>query len=191
MIDTMTNTKQDDGMSKTAAATVWIGLVAAASVLGSLAFACAAPLAAIAALAGLKMRTCEGLALVGAAWLANQLVGYLILGYPQSWDSFGWGAAIGVASLLAFAAAALVARLRAPAIAAVAAGFLAAFAAYEAALFAATAVLPSSEAAFSGAAVLRILEVNAVALVLLLLAHRAAAALGLRRPLPLAAPAAA
>ena len=39
---------------------VWIALVAALTVGGSLAFACAAPFAAIAALASLTMRRVEG-----------------------------------------------------------------------------------------------------------------------------------
>src|SRR5262249_47157523 len=73
----------------------WIALIAALTVGGSLAFACAAPLAAIAALASLTMRQVEGIALVVMAWLANQLVGFAIPGYPLDLSTFGWGRALG------------------------------------------------------------------------------------------------
>ncbi len=178
MMDTSIDSKATNEQQFTAAS-LWIGLVTIGSVLGSLAFACVAPLAAMATIAGVKMRTREGLALVGAAWLANQLVGYLVLDYPRTWDSFAWGAAIGVGGLAAFVAATLTRHVRLPELVAIVAALPAALAAYEATLFAATAVLPSSDAAFSGEAILRILQVNAVSLVALLAAYRAAVILGL------------
>lgn len=188
MMHTSIETNRAVGSNNTPAAALWIGLVTIGSVLGSLAFACAAPLAAMAAVAGLKMRTGEGLALVVAAWLANQLVGYLVLDYPQTWDSFAWGAAIGIASVLAFAAATSIARVRLPEPVAIVAAFVAAFAVYEAALYGATAALPSSAEAFSATVILRILQVNAVALVALLLVHRAAVVLRLLKPKPVELP---
>jgi hypothetical protein len=187
MLDTSIDSRAADAQHF-AAASLWIGLITIGSVLGSLAFACAAPLAAMATIAGLKMRMGEGLALVGAAWLANQLVGFLVLDYPQTGDSFAWGAAIGVAGLAAFAAAAATTRMRLQEIAAVVAAFAAAFAAYEATLFAATAVLTSSDAAFSGEVVLRLLQVNAVALVALVAAYWIAVTLRLLRPQPSSTP---
>lgn len=187
MMDTSIEAKSGDG-HRFAAVSLWIGLVTVGSVLGSLAFACAAPLAAMATIAGLKMRAGEGLALVGTAWLANQLVGYLVLDYPQTWDSFAWGAAIGVASVVAFAAAVLTTKVRLQEVLAMVIAFAAAFVAYEATLYAATAVLPYSAAAYSAAVILRILEVNAVALVALMMAYRAVVMLRLLKPLPLATP---
>ena len=68
---------------------LWIALVAACIVIGSFAFACAAPMIAVATFAATKMRIGEAFTVVLVAWLANQLVGYLVLGYPQTWDSFG------------------------------------------------------------------------------------------------------
>jgi hypothetical protein len=61
-----------DGKAETATPmlALWIALVAALAVGASLAFACATPLAAIAALASLTMRRVEGVALVVTAWLA-------------------------------------------------------------------------------------------------------------------------
>src|SRR5260221_9607261 len=81
---------------------IWTGLIAGLSIIGSLVFACAAPFAAIGALAASSMSREQGLMLVIAAWLSNQIVGFGILGYPQNTESFAWGAAIGLAAILAF-----------------------------------------------------------------------------------------
>lgn len=80
---------------------VWIAIITMASVACSLSFACATPFAAFAAAAALSLPRKQALFLVGSAWLANQLVGYGLLGYPQNANSFMWGAVIGGAALLA------------------------------------------------------------------------------------------
>jgi hypothetical protein len=170
------------GKESAAASALWVGLVAGLSVAGSLAFACAAPLAAIAALAGAKMRAGEGVALVVAAWLANQMVGYAVLDYPQTLDSFAWGAAIGIASVIGFAAAREVVRPGMPELVTLAVALGAAFIAYEGTLFATTAVLSSSEEAFSLAVIGRIFAINAIAFTGLILLHRGAIALHVLRP---------
>lgn len=159
--------------------TLWVGVVAAASVLFSLALACATPFAAIATIAGTRMPAGRAFALTGVAWIVNQLVGYLVLGYPTSWDSFAWGAAIGIAALAAVVAVLAVRRGVASGIVVVALGLLLAFVSYELALFAATAVLPSGDEAFSPAVVVRILWTNVLALAGLLVMHRLAVAAGL------------
>jgi hypothetical protein len=46
------------------------------------------------------MRKREAFALTGANWFANQIIGYGCLHYPRTWDSFAWGAAIGIAPFL-------------------------------------------------------------------------------------------
>jgi hypothetical protein len=166
-----------------------ITLLTLGSVFGNLAFACAAPLAAIATVAATKMRAGEGLVLVCAAWLANKLVGYLILDYPQTWESFAWGGAIGIAAALGFVGATVVAKTKMPELTTVAVAFAAAFAVFEASLFAATVLLPSSGEAFSLVIIARIFQINAIALIGLLAVHRAAMALKLLRPAPLADPA--
>lgn len=84
-----------------AGSVVWITLVSVSSILFSLALACATPFAAIAAIAGIWMTARNAFVLTFAAWLANQIVGYLLLGYPTTWDSFAWGFAIGLAAMLA------------------------------------------------------------------------------------------
>ena len=97
--------------SDKAGTSLWIALIAALTVVGSYALACVAPLAAVAALAALTLRRTEGLILVVTAWIFNQIVGFLLLSYPHTPDTYAWGAAIGVASVLGyFAATAVVAR---------------------------------------------------------------------------------
>ena len=160
---------------------VWILILVLASVAFSRAFACATPFAALGALAGTRMRVGAGLALTVAAWGANQFIGFFILSYPRTWDSFGWGAAIGVAALLATLAARWgSAPLQNP-LASSLAAFAAAFAVYEGVLFAATALLPSSAAAFSLPVVARILLINFGAFVGLLVVQRLAVLFGLQR----------
>jgi hypothetical protein len=165
--------------------TAWVAIVTGSMIAFSFWFACATPLAAVAALAGSRMSRKHGATLIIAAWLANQLIGYLLLGYPRTWDSYAWGATIGVASLLAGIAAAGATRTVRQWWLSPCAAFIAAFSAYEVALFAATAVLPSCEGAFSPSVIARILAVNAGAMVGLMAIHRLAAFVGLE---PHAAP---
>jgi hypothetical protein len=151
----------------------WIALLTGASVLFSFALACATPFPALATLAALHMRKRDAVALTAAAWLANQIIGYSFLHYPQTLDSFAWGGVIGVSALAAAVAAMAsetLARRAGWAIAMLSA-FFSAFIAYEGILYAATAVLPSEPSAFSMAIILRILEINALAFVGFLVLH--------------------
>lgn len=168
--------------SASARASVWIAVVAASSVIFSLALACATPFAALATIAGTRTARGPALATIAVAWLANQAVGYLVLGYPRTWDSFAWGAAIGAAAILATVAV-LAIRYRGGSLpTATAVGFATAFLVYEGALFASTAVLPSGPGAFAPQVVLQILWTNVLALAGLLLLHRLATAIGLPPP---------
>ena len=144
----------------------------------SLAFACAVPLAALSTVAGLNISRRGAIILVLAAWFANQVVGYVVLGYPQTWDSFGWGTAIGIAAMLSALAAVEFGR-RVEASAKIAIAFVVAFVIYEIVLFAATAALPSGVEAFSSFVIVRIFWINVLALVGLLLLHRLVLYLGL------------
>lgn len=146
---------------------VWprLAVLAGVSVVSSLTLACAMPFVALAALAGLTGTRREAVTITAAAWIANQLVGYGLLDYPRTWDSFGWGAALGIAAV----AATLTARTVAASLAAQPrwlgwlAAFAAAFVLFEGPLVAATMVLPSGEEAFSLATVLYVLRINLVA----------------------------
>jgi hypothetical protein len=160
---------------------LWILLLASASVFVTLGMACATPFAALATLATLRMRRRDGLALIGIAWLADQAVGYGLLGYPRTANSVAWGVILGVGAFAALLAARAVAdRLRARrAIMTGAAAFVAAFVAYQAVLAAATAVLASGSEEFSLPIVGWVLRVNLLSLAGLLILHRLAAWIGL------------
>lgn len=158
---------------------IWIAVVAASSALFSLALACATPFAAIATIAGARMPARLALALTIVAWLVNQSVGYLLLDYPRTWHSFAWGAAIGLAALLAVGAVLLIQHRIASSLVALAGAFALAFLVYEAVLFSATALLPSGDEAFSFAVIAQIFWTNLLALAGLLVLHRVAVAVGL------------
>ncbi|MEJ0025671.1 MAG: hypothetical protein WDN01_06550 [Rhizomicrobium sp.] len=165
---------------------VWIALLMGAIIVSSVAFACATPLAAVGALAALFMRRTDALALTLVNWLANQFIGYVFLHYPQTPDSFGWGAAMGIGALLATGAGlALRSRIaRLGEIAGAIATFAACFVTFELALYAATAVLPAG-GGFTPAVILYVLEVNGIAFAGLLAVQSIGMATGLAlRPAP-------
>lgn len=152
--------------------TLWAGLIATLAVVGSLAFACATPFAAFAALAASRMERSQGLMVVTLAWLSNQIIGFALLGYPTTASSFSWAIAIGIAALLAFMSAGLTMASTARHSYRLAMAFASSFVVYELALFVAGTVLSSSDDAFSIATVTRVFEINLVSFVGLLLLHR-------------------
>src|SRR5258706_4908659 len=160
---------------------LWILLLPAASVFVTLGMACATPFAALATLAALHMSRRDGLALIGIAWLADQAVGYGLLGYPRTANSVAWGVILGVSAFAALLAArALADRLRGRGgLMTGAAAFVGGFVAYEAVLVAATAVLASGADAFSLPIVGWVLRVNLLSLAGLLILHRLAVWVGL------------
>src|SRR5919197_176952 len=85
--------------SETASARVkawlWPALLVAASAVGSLVLACVMPFAAVAVVAVGTLPVRSSLLTVAAVWLANQALGYGVLGYPWTADSALWGLAIG------------------------------------------------------------------------------------------------
>ncbi len=88
---------------------LWPASLATGSVLGSWALACVFPFAAFATLAALTMNRAAGLALVAAAWAANQFVGFFILSFPWELQAVGHGLAILAATMAGYGAARLVA----------------------------------------------------------------------------------
>jgi hypothetical protein len=165
---------------------IWIAVLAGSTLGFSVSFACAMPFAALATLAALGLRRRDATAALAVAWIGNQVVGYGLLGYPRTFESIGWGVAIGVATLLAFEAARagrdFASLSGGLAMAAVA--FAAAFVAYEGALLAATLVLPGSDAAFSAAVVGYVLQTNLLGLAVLALIRLLIDAAGLPAPRP-------
>lgn len=159
---------------------LWAALLVAGSVVLTGKFSCATPFAALAALAALDMSRRDGLLLVLAVWLANQAVGYGLLGYPQDAQSYAWGVVIGIAAVAAYvvARAAAAATTASGIVVAMAAALAGAFVAYEAVLIAATNVLPSGETAFSWPVIGQIALVNVIAFAVLLILHRVIATSG-------------
>ena len=167
---------------------LWILLLTAASVFITLGMACGTPFAALATLAALYMSRRDGLALIGIAWLADQAVGYGLLGYPRSANSVAWGVILGVGAFVALLAAqALADRLRARgAVLTGAVAFAGAFVAYQAVLVAATRCW-RAVGGFSLPIVAWVLRVNLLSLAGLLILYRLAVWIGLVTRSPLGA----
>lgn len=162
----------------------WIAVLTGATILGSFIFACATPFAALSTLAALHLSRRDAFALVGVNWAANQIVGFTCLHYPQSGDSFAWGAVIGVAALAAAGAAVKVESVlrKTGWTQAALSTFIIAFAVYEGVLYAATAILPHGPEVFGAKVVLYVLSVNGIAFVALLVLQRAGLAMGIAIP---------
>ncbi|ADJ22567.1 conserved hypothetical protein [Hyphomicrobium denitrificans ATCC 51888] len=158
----MKSVRDDEMAMKFVTPMLWVALIAALSVGGSYVYACAAPFAAVGALAARKMDRATGLTLVLLAWSANQIVGYGLLDYPQTANSFAWGGAIGLGAVAALFAARVVGNFGWSNVVATVASFASAFIAYEGTLYLASFGLGGSDA-FSFDIVSRILVINAVA----------------------------
>ena len=151
---------------------LWIALIVAGGVILSTCFACVTPFAALATLAALRLPPKERWAVIGFVWLANQAVGFGLLGYPLTWDCIGWGAAIGLSAAAAVLAAMALATAR-PAPLAVSLPFVAAFAAFEAGLYGAGRFLPAGADAFSARVIQHVFWVNAAAICAMIALHQA------------------
>ena len=158
---------------------LWAATFIAASIVLSFGWACALPLAGFAAVAALTTARREALLLTGAAWLANQAVGFLFLHYPTDATTLFWGAALGVIALLSCESAGMLAR-RFPGVAGGLAAFLAAFVVYESLIMAVTAATGPGADHFTAPVVTRIFLVNLSALVALLVLKAAGAAVAKR-----------
>jgi hypothetical protein len=123
------------------------GLLIAISAASSSEFACVTPFAAFAVAAGYALPVRAALLTVAAVWLANQAIGFTVLGYPWTVDTILWGIAIGAAALLAarLASATFGRGLQNKPIA-VGTAFVLALAGYEGGLFLVTFVLGGREA---------------------------------------------
>jgi hypothetical protein len=152
---------------------LWIALLVVASIVFSLGFACAVPLAAFAAIAALTLSRRDAFALVGAVWLANQIAGFALHHYPVTASTLAWGAGLGAVALLSTLAAQWVKDhlAQSHAVAAMAA-FLAAFAVYEGSLFAISLALANGVSDYAPSIVCRIFAINTAAFAALFLVHR-------------------
>jgi len=170
---------QSDRFSGALVTALWIAFLSLSSVAFSLALACAAPLAGIAALGGIHLNRRLALTLALVAWLANQAVGFGLLQYPTDPTTVAWGVAIGLGTLAGAEAARLlflqVQSVARPVRAALA--FLGAFVAYELVLYVAGAVLGSGDDAFSPQTVAFVFGTNLLGFVVLEVLRRIAVAL--------------
>ena len=164
-----------------------MALLVGASIVFSLGLACGVPLAAFAAAVALSLSRRDALLLILLVWLANQLVGFILLDYPWTATTFAWGAVLGIVAILATLAGQWMAKRFADTVRSVrfATTFLVAFAVYEAALFAISATLLGGTEIYTLAIQGRIFVINAAAFVGLLVLNHLAASVGLvNRPAP-------
>jgi hypothetical protein len=163
------------------ASTLWIVLLTVASTVTTLVLACATPFPALAALAAVQMRRADGVALIGAAWLASQVVGFGFLHYPHSASTIGWAAAIGIGAVASvLAASAMAARVSARGFTvSLVTAYVAGFVAFKATIFVASLGLGGGMDALSLKVIVAQFARNAAILVGLLLLYRALTALGL------------
>jgi hypothetical protein len=163
---------------------LWIGLLTVGTLLMTGVFACAVPFAALAALAAFDTDRRDGLLLIGAVWLANQIYGLAVLGYPHEAQAYYWGLTMLLGAVAGYYAARAVVSALAPsgALVAVIAALPVAFIAYEAVLYVASLVLSNGEGAFNTDVVAYVTLVEVVAFLALLIAHRLAVAAGLVGP---------
>jgi hypothetical protein len=160
---------------------LWLALLVAASVAFSLGFACAVPFAAFGAVAALTLSRRDALLLIGAVWLANQIVGFSVLSYPWDASTLTWGVVLGIVAILTTVAAQATARRlqgRGAVVASLAA-FVGAFIVYEGGLYLVSATLLGGTEDFTPTIITRILAINAAAFVALLVLDRLAIAGGL------------
>jgi len=162
---------------------LWLAFLIASSIAFSVVFACAAPLAAFGTAGALTLSRRDALLVTIGVWLANQLAGYVLLGYPWTMNSLAWAFVIGAAAVLCTMAARWAAlRLSAAwTVVRALAAFVAAFAVYEAALFAVSITLLGGTDTFAPSIVGQILVTNVAALVGLYGLNRLAEVVGLRR----------
>lgn len=123
-------------MTKTTgtAALIWTAILGTSAILGTWFFACVFPFAAIATIAAMTLDTRRGVALIGATWAANQIVGFTLMDYPRDISTVALGVSLGLGALAAFAAARVVLPHLRQQLAAVAA-LVAAFVAYQTVIF--------------------------------------------------------
>jgi hypothetical protein len=122
-------------------------LLVAISAVSSWEFACITPFAAFAVAAAYMLSTRAALSTVAAIWLANQAIGFAVLGYPWDVNTILWGVTIGAAALLATGLACATLRLGLQnTVVAIGASFVVALGAYQGGLFLVTFALGGRDA---------------------------------------------
>ena len=158
---------------------IWLILLPLSSLVFSLGFACATPLAAFAALAAVALSKRDGLILCGAVWLVNQVVGYTLLGYSWNINSVSWGLALGGATVLASLSSRWIyGRSKTNYLFRLIAAFIAAFAVFQVSLYLVELFVLGGVEDSAADIVNRVLAINAGAFVGLLALHWLAVTMG-------------
>jgi hypothetical protein len=79
---------------------VLLAIGTACSVIG-----CELPFAGLAAAAALNLSRRDSILALLSVWLLNQVFGFTLHAYPHALNTYMWGVALGIATLVAFAAA--------------------------------------------------------------------------------------
>jgi hypothetical protein len=158
---------------------IWLILLLLSSLVFTLGFACAAPLAAFGAIAAVAFSRRDALILCGVVWLVNQVVGYTILRYPWSVTSVSWGLVLGGATIIASLSSRWIYRhSKTPYLFRLIAAFIAAFVVFEVSLYAVTLFVLGGVQDFTADIVIKILAINGGAFVGLLALHWLAVTVG-------------
>jgi hypothetical protein len=169
----------------------WLAVLVLAVSALSFVFACATPFAAFGVLAALTLSRTDAIRITIALWMANQAIGFGILGYPVTVNSVAWGLAIGGAAVSSTMVARLIiSRLRtARGLTRAVVALAGTFAVYEIALFTVAVAGLGGIGSFAALIVGRIVVINAAALVGLHALYRIGVAVGVSRRPAVATPA--
>jgi hypothetical protein len=159
---------------------IWLILLLLSSLVFTLGFSCATPLAAFGALAAVAFSHRDALILCGAVWFVNQVVGYTVLRYPWSVNSVSWALVLGGVTIIASLSSGWAYRhSKTPYLLRLLAAFITAFAVFEVVLYAVALFALGGVQDFTADIVVRIFAINGGAFVGLLALHWPAVTLGL------------
>ena len=113
----------------------WALVLAVTTVAGSLLASCMMPFVAIAVMSAATLPLRSAILTVIAAWAANQLIGFTLLGFPMDAFSFRAGASLLIASLAALLTARVIVKPRTWSVLRIGGAFLAAVTIYETLLY--------------------------------------------------------
>lgn len=160
---------------------LWLTVLVAASIAFTFSFTCAVPFAAFAAATTLTLNTRDAVLLTAALWLANQIIGFGLMGYPWDGSTLLWGAVLGAVALLSTAAARIVSMqvTRRSYGVVLVLSFAAAFVVYEGSLYIVSAAWLGGTEDFAGSIVAYIAGLNILAFIGLLILERLGRMVGL------------
>ncbi len=167
---------------------LWCALVVATSIIFTVGIACAVPFVGLCVAAACLLARRDAFIVAGAAWAANQCIGFAFLNYPLSATCLVWSAVLGLCALLTTWAASrtLLALAERQPVARYTSAFLAGFVTYEVILVGFSLILGGMEN-FTLGIQFPILVINAGTFVGLYALHFGIATVG--KLLPVAAPA--